>query len=83
MNVTAVPAQMVLVTASEAMDTLAGSIGLTVTGIPLEVVGEPVRQGEALEVITTVTIAPFARLEAVYVEPVLLPGAFTPLIFHW
>ena len=61
MNVTLVPAQMVLFNVP--MLTLAGSIGLTTIVMPLEVAVWFwfVRQGVALEVITTVTTSPLFR----------------------
>jgi hypothetical protein len=53
-NVTLVPAQIVLSASLDAMLTLAVKLGLTVVVMLLDVAGEPVVQGE-LEVTTTVT----------------------------
>jgi hypothetical protein len=47
----------------------------------LDVAGLPVAQ-VAVDVITTVIISPFARVDEVYVEPVA-PEIFTPPFFHW
>ena len=60
MKVTEVPAQTGL--ASAAMLTLAVKIGLTVMVTVLEVAGDPVRQGAALEVITTVITSPLTGI---------------------
>ena len=54
---TTVPSQTVL--ASGAIVTLAGISGFTFMVIVLEVAGEPLRQGVALEVITTFIASPF------------------------
>ena len=78
-KVTVSPAQTVVALA--AMLTLAVSVGFTVIVIPLEVAGDPVKQGEALLVITTVTISLFANVVAVNV--VLLVPTLTPFTFHW
>jgi hypothetical protein len=43
------------------MLTLAGRFGLTVMVIAFDVAGEPVRHGEAFDVITTVITLPLAR----------------------
>ncbi len=64
-NVTLVPAQIVLSASFEAMLTLTGKFGFTVVTIALLVAGLPVAQGVALEVNTTVTISPFANVEFV------------------
>jgi hypothetical protein len=53
-KVTDVPEQ-IAPEGTAAILTLAGRIGLTVMVIPAEVAGDPVRQGVAFEVITTVT----------------------------
>jgi hypothetical protein len=45
--------------------TLAGNRGLTVIIIPVDVAGDPVRQGVAFEVSTQVTISLFARVVVV------------------
>ena len=55
-NVTLVPAQTGL--APAAMVTLAVKIGSTTIVTAFDVAGDPVRQGEALEVITTVITSP-------------------------
>ena len=53
-NVTLVPEQIVCAPDVIAILTLAGKFGLTVMLMLLDVAGLPVRQGLALEVITTV-----------------------------
>ena len=58
-NVTLVPVHIVV--AEAAMLTLVVKIGLTVIVIPFEVAGEPAKQGEAVEVIATVTTSLFAN----------------------
>jgi len=77
-NVTLVPAQMVLPGFAE-IATLAGRFGFTVVVMEFDVAGEPVAQ-TALEVITTVTICPFVSVVVVNVG--LLVPAFTPFTFH-
>ena len=59
-KVTEVPAQTGLVLA--AIVTLAVKIGLTVMVTALEVAGDPVRQGVALDVITTVITSPLTGI---------------------
>jgi hypothetical protein len=65
-NVTLVPAQIVLFAAFDAMPTLAVRIGLTIVVIPFDVAGEPVKHGVAFEVITTVTSSLFVNDAFVY-----------------
>ena len=62
--VTEVPAQ-IAPDGTAAILTLAGRFGLTVMVIPVEVAGDPVRQGVALEVISTVISSPLARVDDV------------------
>ena len=63
------------------MVTEAGRLGLTVMVIALDVAGEPVKQGDALDVKTQVTISPlFKDVELKLGE--LVP-TFDPLTFHW
>jgi hypothetical protein len=59
-NVTELPAQMPV--ADAAMETLAVRIGFTVIVTVFEVAGEPVKHGDAFEVITQVTAALFANV---------------------
>ena len=63
------------------MLTLADKFGCTVIVIPLDVAGEPVKQGEALEVITTVTTSVSANVEVINVDDVS-PETSVPLICH-
>ena len=56
MKVTKDPAQTGLISAE--IDTPAVKIGFTVMVIAFDVAGEPVRQGAALDVITTVITSP-------------------------
>ena len=63
MNVTLVPAQIVL-PGLAAMLTLAGRFGFTVIVMLFDVAGEPVAQ-VAFDVITTVTIWPFVNVDVV------------------
>ena len=58
--VTLVPAQTGLALA--AMVTLAVKMGLTIIVTAFEVAGDPVRQGAALEVITTVITSPLTGI---------------------
>ena len=44
------------------MDTEAGRFGLTVIVIALDVAGEPVKQGDALDVNIQVTISPLLKV---------------------
>jgi hypothetical protein len=60
-NVTEVPAQ-IAPDGTAAILTLAGRFGLTTMVIPDEVAGDAVRQGVALEVISTVIASPFANV---------------------
>jgi dipeptide/tripeptide permease len=76
-NVTLVPAQMVVALA--AMLTLTGKFGFTVMVIVLDVAGLPVPQ-VAVDVNTHVTVFPLANVIVVNVGE-LVP-AFTPLTFH-
>jgi hypothetical protein len=54
-NVTLVPAQIILSESLEAIVTLAGCNGFTVVVILFDVTGLPIKQGNAFEVITTLT----------------------------
>ncbi|KAF5032324.1 hypothetical protein DSECCO2_618510 [anaerobic digester metagenome] len=78
MNVTPVPAHIVVAEAETATDGV--TTGLTVIVIPVEVavVGDA---HEAVDVITQVTTSPLARALLVYVA--LLVPTFVPLTFHW
>ena len=79
MKVTVSPAQIVVALAE--MDTEAGKLGLTVIVIALDVAGEPVKQGDALDVKTQVTISPLFKVVELKLDE-LLP-TFDPLTFHW
>jgi hypothetical protein len=74
-NVTVVPVQIVV--ADAVIETLAATPEAdTVIATPFEVAGEPVKQGVALDVITQVTIFPFAKDAFVYVaefDPTFAP----------
>ena len=59
MNVTDVPAQIVV--AEAAIETLAVKLGFTTIVIAFEVAGEPVTQDVKFEVITQDTTFPFAK----------------------
>jgi hypothetical protein len=59
-KVTEVPEQ-IAPEGTAAILTLAGRFGFTVMVIAFDVAGEPVRHGEAFEVITTVITLPLAR----------------------
>ena len=79
MKVTDVPAQTGL---AEAVTlTLTGRFELTIIVIPFDVAGDPVRQGVAFDVISTVIASPSARVDVVYVGP-FAPPIFTPPFFH-
>ena len=78
-KVTLVPAQIVV--AEALILTLAVKIGLTVIEILLEVAGEPVKQGAALDVITTVTASLLANVVDVNVDAVS-PETSVPFICH-
>jgi hypothetical protein len=77
-KVTDVPAQ-ILVPGEAAIVTLAGSAGLTDIVIIFEVAGLPVTHC-AFEVISTVIISPFARVEEVKV--LLFVPTLPPFTFH-
>jgi len=80
-NVTLVPAQIVLLGAAlEAMVTLAGRFGFTVIVIVFDVAGEPVAQ-VAFDVMTTFTISPLFNV--VVVKVALFVPAFEPFTCHW
>ena len=79
-NVTLVPAQIVLSASLDAMLTLAGKIGFTVVVILFEVAGEPVKHGVAFEVITTLTTSPLFNV--VVVNVVLFVPTFEPFTRH-
>ena len=64
MNVTLVPAQIAPDGEAEIL-TLATNVGLTVITIAFDVAGEPVKQGVAFEVITTVTESLLAKVVVV------------------
>jgi hypothetical protein len=79
-NVTLVPAQMVLSTSLETILTVAGKLGFTIIVTALLVAGLPVAH-VAAEVMRTVTTSLFAR---VFVEKVLLfVPTLDPFILHW
>ena len=59
-KVTEVPAQ-IAPEGTAAILTLAGSFGLTTIVTVFDVAGEPVRHGEAFEVITTVIASPLTK----------------------
>ena len=59
-KMTEVPAQ-IAPEGTTAMLTLAGRFGLTTIVIVFDVAGEPVRHGEAFEVITTVIASPLIK----------------------
>ena len=61
--------------------TLAGKFGLTVIVTVFDVAGEPVEHGLAFDVITTLTVFPFANVVEVNVAAVC-PETFVPLTFH-
>ena len=79
MKVTLVPAQIVV--AEALILTLAVKIGLTVIEILLEVAGEPVKQGVALDVNTTVTASLLAKVVDVNVDAAS-PETSVPFICH-
>lgn len=79
LNVTKVPEHTVL--ADAPIITLTGRFGLTTIVMGFDVAGLPVRQGDAVEVITTVMISPFARVVDVNVDPVS-PEMATPPFIH-
>ena len=64
-KVTLVPAHIILSASLEVIVTLAGNNGLTVVVISDDVAGLPVKQGVALEVITTITTSPFDNVDVV------------------
>lgn len=76
-NVTDVPAQMVVALA--AMLRLTGKFGFTVIVTVFDVAGLPVTQG-AFEVITHVTVFPLVNVALVYVGEFV--PTFTPFTFH-
>ena len=78
-NVTLLPAQIVVAVAE--ILTLAGKFGLTVMLTVFDVAGEPVKQGVAFEVITTVTASVLVKVVVVKVTAVC-PETLEPLIFH-
>ena len=78
-NVTLVPEQIVFPGLAEIL-TLAATFGFTVITIAFDTAGFPVAQ-RALEVITQVTLFPFANAALVYVE--LFVPTFVAPIFHW
>ena len=63
------------------MLTLAGKLGFTVIVIVFDVAGEPVKQGDAVEVISTVTISPLVNVDPVKVDAVS-PGTLIPFTCH-
>ncbi len=79
-NVTLVPEQIELSASFEDTLTLAATLGFTTVVILLEVAGEPVIQGVALDVITTVTMLLLANVVVVYVA--LLVPTLAPFTFH-
>ena len=80
-NVTLVPAQIVLFVAFDAMLTLAGRFGLTIVVIPFDVAGDPTKHGVAFEVITTVTTSLFVNVLVIYVA-LVAPTISLPFSFH-
>ena len=80
-NVTLVVAQIVLSASLDAMLTLAGRFAFTVVVIPFDVAGDPVKQGVAFEVITTITTSLFINVLVVYVA-LIAPAISFPLSFH-
>ena len=78
-KVTGVPAQTVVLVGVE-IDTEVTTLGVTVIVMPAEVTLAAVAH-IALELSTTVTISPLARLEVVKTGE-LVP-ALTPFTFHW
>ena len=79
-NVTLVPAQIVLFVAFDTMLTLAGKFAFTVAVMPFDVAGEPVKHGVAFDVITTVTTSLFVNVLVINVA-LFVPTLF-PLSFH-
>jgi ribosomal protein S3 len=77
-KVTCSPAQIVVALAE--IETDAGRLGLTVIVMAFEVAGEPVKQGDALEVNTQVTISPLFRDVELKLDE-LVP-TFAPFTFH-
>ena len=77
-NVTLVPAQMVV--ADAATLTLGVSKGSTIIVTVFDVAGEPVAH-VAVEVISTVTVFPLAKVLLLYVA--LLVPTLLPFSFHW
>ena len=77
-KVTGVPAQTDEV--AVAMLTLTGCTEVTVMVTALLVAGDPVRQGDAFEIITTVTTSLLFRFELT--KEALLDPASIPLTFH-
>lgn len=80
MNITLVPAQIVLPAALDKMLTLAGRFGFTVIVIVFDVAGEPVAQ-VAFDVMMTLTMSPLFNV--VVVNVVLFVPAFAPFTCHW
>ena len=76
-NFTEVPAQ-IAPDGTAAIVTLAGRFGFIVIVIPSEVAGEPVRQGVAFEVISTVITSPLTNVVEVYSFPVANGIALPP-----
>jgi hypothetical protein len=56
--------------------------GETTAMIVLDVAGEFVRHGAALDVMTTVIKSPLFRVDVVYIL-LVAPGIFVPPFFHW
>jgi len=77
-NVTLAPEQILFV--EGVRSTVGVRLGFTVVAMLLDVAGDPVRQGEALDVMTTDTMFPFERPVVVYV--VLLEPTLDPFSFH-
>jgi hypothetical protein len=78
-KVTGVPAQTGFAEAT--IVTLTGRFGFTVIVIPVDVAGDPVRQGVAFEVILTVTTSLLTSAVVVYVA--LFVPTFEPFTLHW
>ena len=79
-NVTLDPSHILLSASLDAILTLAGKFGFTVVVMPLEVAGDPVKQGLALDVITTVTTCPLVNDDVVKVA--LFVPVFVPFTRH-
>ena len=79
-KVTLVPAHIILSASLEVIVTLAGNNEFTVVVIDPDVAGLPVKQGVALDVITTVTTSLLTKVVVVYL--LLFVPTFDPFNFH-